>query len=491
MPSYKNKNYIRSVDEMFGKSTIRMKAKEHCKAYWDWFINQKYLDLKNASNDAMLIFKKFGITYNVNTDSDEHHKEASKYDRVIPFDLIPRIISNTEWSIIEKGLIQRVNALNSFLHDVYHEAKIFSANLIPADLIYKNSQFRYQMRNVEVANKIYAHISGVDLIRTNNDFLVLEDNVRVPSGVSYMIENRKIMMRLFPEVFEMVNVSPIEHYPDLLLRHLKSITKNFYDDPCVVLLTPGTYNSAYFEHAYLAQKMGVELVEGRDLFVSGDKVYMKTTGGSIRVDVIYRRIDDNFMDPLFFNPDSVLGVPGLLSVIRSGGVTVCNALGTGIADDKSVYPFVPQMIKFYLGEEPILKNIKTFLCRNKRHKGYVLANLENLVVKEVHGAGGVGMLVGPLSTKREISMFKTKINSNPENFIAQPMLALSTSPIFVEKGVSPRHVDLRPFILHGKNTSVIPGGLTRVALKEGSVVVNSSQGGGTKDTWVVWNHNAK
>lgn len=488
MANYANKKYSRSVDEMFGKSTTLMTPKKHCKTFWNWFINQSYSDLRNASNDAKLIFKKFGVTFGVNPDNDKISKE---FDRVIPFDLIPRIISEKEWNTIEKGLIQRVRALNSFLRDVYHDGKIFKYNLMPAELIYKNSQFRYQMQNIKVANNIYAHISGIDLVRTNNDFFVLEDNVRVPSGVSYMIENRKVMMKLFPEIFEKVTISPIEHYPDLLLRHLKSSVKSLVDDPCVVLLTPGIYNSAYFEHAYLAQKMGIELVEGRDLFISNEKVYMKTTAGSVKVDVIYRRIDDDFIDPLFFRQDSVLGVPGLLSVIRTGGVTVCNALGTGIADDKSVYPYVPQMIKFYLGEEPIIKNIKTYLCRNKRHKSYVISNLEKLVVKEVHGAGGVGMLVGPLSTKKEILQFKTKINSNPEQFIAQPMLSLSTSPILVDKGVAPRHVDLRPFILHGENSAVLPGGLTRVALKEGSVVVNSSQGGGIKDTWVVWNQDAQ
>ena len=337
MIPYKNKKYLNTVDEMFGKSKLSMKPKRHCSEYWKWFMSQSDCDLKNARYDAELLFKKFGITFSVYGD-DADGFATNKFDRVIPFDLIPRIISADEWKILEKGLIQRVKALNHFLHDVYHNGRIFAANVVPSDLIYGNSQYRYQMQNVSIPNKIYAQICGVDLVRTNNnDFYVLEDNLRVPSGVSYMIENRKVMMRLFPEIFERSTVSPIEHYPDLLLRHLKSSAKILSEDPCVVLLTPGTYNSAYFEHAYLAQKMGVELVEGRDLFVKDCKVFMKTTAGSIRVDVIYRRIDDDFMDPLFFRSESFLGVPGLLTVVREGGVTICNSFGTGIADDKSVY----------------------------------------------------------------------------------------------------------------------------------------------------------
>ncbi len=487
--SYSKNKYTRSVDEMFGRSPVSMNPKKFCRDYWNWFSSQSINELENASNDAVLLFKKFGITFNVYGDDEEPN--ATTVDRIIPFDLIPRIISHVEWDFLENGLIQRVRALNAFLSDVYHEGKIFSSGLIPPEIIYGNSQYRFQIQGVHFPNDIYAHVSGVDLVRTsNNDFYVLEDNMRVPSGVSYMIENRKVMMRLFPEIFEKITVSPIEHYPDLLLKHLESAAKARSDDPCVVLLTPGIFNSAYFEHAYLAQQMGVELVEGSDLFVFEDKVFMKTTAGSVRVDVIYRRIDDDYIDPLFFRHDSSLGVPGILSVIRSGGVTICNALGTGIADDKSVYAFVPLMIKYYLGEEPILKNIKTYSCRNKRHKSYVLANLNKLVVKEVHGAGGVGMLIGPLATKKELSSFKDKISAEPEGFIAQSMLSLSTSPIFVKNGVAPRHVDLRPFVLHGDDSVVIQGGLTRVALREGSVVVNSSQGGGTKDTWVVREKNA-
>ena len=477
---YKNTN-----DEMFGMFFKNKLPREHCKSYWSWFLKQSSGDLRSANAEAELLFKKFGITFTMH--ATDHTSEETEIDRTIPFDLIPRILSKKEWGFLERGLLQRTLALNNFIADVYGKGKIFSNGDIPAELIFKNSQFRFQMHGITLPDGIYAHVSGTDLVRTKEDnFFVLEDNLRVPSGVSYMIENRKVMMRLFPEVFETNKVSPIEHYPDLLLKHLKSMAKTFSDDPNVVLLTPGIFNSAYFEHAYLAQQMGIELVEGRDLFVENERVFMKTTAGSIRVDVIYRRIDDDFIDPLFFRPDSVLGVPGLLAVIRSGGVVLCNAVGTGIADDKSVYPYVPEMIKFYLGEEPLLNNVKTYLCRNKRHKSYVLKNLNKLVVKEVHGAGGVGMLVGPLANKNEIAKYKARIETSPDKFIAQPMLALSTNPTYVNQEIVPRHVDLRPFVLHGPNPVVVPGGLTRVALREGSVVVNSSQGGGTKDTWVIW-----
>jgi uncharacterized circularly permuted ATP-grasp superfamily protein len=379
-----------------------------------------------------------------------------------------------------------VAALNRFIHDIYHDQDIIRAGLIPADLILRNAQYRPEMVGVSLPRDIYAHISGVDIVRAGQgEFYVLEDNLRVPSGVSYMIEDRKAMMRIFPELFARYPIAPVEHYPDMLLKHLRSVAPLGVDDPTVVVLTPGSYNSAYFEHAFLAQQMGVELVEGQDLFETENRIYMRTTRGPKRVDVIYRRIDDDFIDPLAFRANSTLGVPGLMKAVRSGRVTVCNAPGTGVADDKSIYPYVPDMIRFYLGEPPILENVPTMICRKPDDLKYVLDHLPELVVKEVHGAGGYGMLVGPCATKEEIAAFRKQLIASPETYIAQPTLALSTCPTFVESGVAPRHVDLRPFVLSGQEISIVPGGLTRVALREGSLVVNSSQGGGTKDTWVL------
>jgi uncharacterized circularly permuted ATP-grasp superfamily protein len=347
-------------------------------------------------------------------------------------------------------------------------------------------QYRPEMQDIDVPGDIYAHIAGIDVVRAGKgEFYVLEDNLRVPSGVSYMLEDRKMMMRLFPDLFARYSVAPVEHYPDLLLDNLRGVSPPGVNDPTVVLLTPGAYNSAYFEHTFLAQQMGIELVEGQDLFVDNEFVYMRTTRGPRRVDVIYRRLDDDFLDPLVFRPDSMLGVPGLLNAYRAGHVTIANAIGTGVADDKSIYPYVPEMIRFYLGEEPLLNNVPTYVLRRPEDRDYVLAHLPELVVKEVHGAGGYGMLVGPASTKDQIEKFRERIVANPERYIAQPTLALSACPTFVEKGIAPRHIDLRPFVLSGKQVTMVPGGLTRVALREGSLVVNSSQGGGTKDTWVL------
>jgi len=356
--------------------------------------------------------------------------------------------------------------------------------------VLNNAQFRPEMKGVKVPLDIYAHIAGIDLVRANygessGQFFVLEDNLRVPSGVSYMLENRKMMMRLFPELFSHHRVAPVAHYPDLLLEALRHATPSHTNMPNVVVLTPGMYNSAYFEHAFLAQQMGVELVEGKDLFVDDDVLYMRTTQGPRRVDVIYRRVDDDFLDPESFKADSTLGAAGLLRAYRAGNVAICNAIGTGVADDKSIYPYVPDMIKFYLSEEPLIANVPTYLCRKSSELDYVLNNMAQLVVKEVHGAGGYGMLVGPASTKAEIEDFKIRVKANPSNYIAQPTLALSTCPTFVDAGIAPRHVDLRPFVLSGNHIRMVPGGLTRVALKEGSLVVNSSQGGGTKDTWIL------
>jgi uncharacterized circularly permuted ATP-grasp superfamily protein len=393
---------------------------------------------------------------------------------------------------MQKGLVQRVTALNRFIHDIYHDQEILKAGLIPSDQILQNAQFRPEMVGVNVPGDIYSHISGIDIVRAPNaqgegEYFVLEDNLRVPSGVSYMLEDRKMMMRLFPELFRKYPVAPVAHYPDLLLETLRACSPSTTAEPTVVVLTPGMYNSAYFEHAFLAQQMGVELVEGQDLFVRDRFVYMRTTQGPRRVDVIYRRVDDDFLDPLAFRPASTLGCAGLLDVYRAGHVNICNAIGTGIADDKSIYPYVPKMIEFYLGEKPILHNVPTYQCRDAEDLKYTLAHLSELVVKEVHGAGGYGMLVGPAATQAEIEDFRKALLADPTRYIAQPTLSLSTCPTYVDSGIAPRHIDLRPFVLSGKTVQMVPGGLTRVALKEGSLLVNSSQGGGTKDTWILEN----
>jgi uncharacterized circularly permuted ATP-grasp superfamily protein len=387
---------------------------------------------------------------------------------------------------MQAGLVQRVTALNLFLHDIYHDQHILKAGIIPREQILNNAQYRPAMQGVNLPSDIYAQIAGVDIVRAGaGDFYVLEDNLRVPSGVSYMLEDRKMMMRLFPDLFARHRVAPVEHYPDLLLENLRSVAPQGIDDPTVVVMTPGMYNSAYFEHAFLAQQMGVALVQGQDMFVSDNTVFMRTTRGPKRVDVIYRRIDDDYLDPRAFRADSTLGVPGLLEAYRAGRVNLANAIGTGVADDKSIYPYVPDMIRFYLAEQPILNNVPTYQCRKKKDLEYTLANLPELVVKEVHGSGGYGMLVGPASTKAEIEDFRQRIIAKPDGYISQPTLALSACPTYVESGIAPRHIDLRPFVLSGKTVSMVPGGLTRVALAEGSLVVNSSQGGGTKDTWIL------
>ena len=431
--------------------------------------------------EAELLFRRIGITFAV-------YGEADATERLIPFDVIPRIMSGAEWRLLEKGLTQRVKALNLFLKDIYGAREILRAGVVPDDLVFRNPAFRPEMSGHNVPHDIYVHIAGIDIVRVDAEtFYVLEDNARTPSGVSYMLENREIMMRLFPELFARHRIAPVEDYPDVLLATLKSVAPSrIARDPTVVLLTPGVYNSAYYEHSFLADKLGVELVEGRDLFVKEEIVYMRTTQGPRQVDVIYRRIDDDFIDPLTFRPNSALGVAGLMSAYQAGNVTLANAVGTGIADDKAVYSFMPAIVKFYLGEEPLLKNVPTWRCREEEHLAYVLDHLPELVVKEVHGSGGYGMLIGPTASKVAIEQFRAKLKTAPKNFIAQPTLALSTCPTCVEQGVAPRHVDLRPFVLTGSNgTRIVPGGLTRVAMKEGSLVVNSSQGGGTKDTWVL------
>jgi uncharacterized circularly permuted ATP-grasp superfamily protein len=438
-------------------------------------------DLLDARRrQAELFFRRIGITFAV-------YGEAESTERLIPFDIIPRVLGRAEWAGLEKGLIQRVEALNAFLADIYGPQEILKAGVIPSDLVLRNPHYRLEMIGLKPPAGVYVHVAGIDLVRTDADgFYVLEDNLRTPSGVSYMLENREMMMRLFPDMFMEHHVAPVEVYPDALLETLRSVSVGGVADPCVVVLTPGPYNSAYYEHSFLADKIGVELVEASDLFVRDEQVFMRTTQGPKRVDVIYRRTDDDFLDPLVFRPDSAVGVPGLMAAYRAGNVTLANAVGTGVADDKAVYTYVPDIVRFYTGEEPLLKNVPTWRCREAEGLAHVMANLSDLVVKEVNGSGGYGMLVGPTATKAEIEAYRARVLADPDGFIAQPTLALSTCPTLVEEGVAARHVDLRPFILTGADGArVTPGGLTRVALKAGSLVVNSSQGGGTKDTWVL------
>ncbi|MCW5696938.1 MAG: circularly permuted type 2 ATP-grasp protein [Bauldia sp.] len=437
--------------------------------------------LELRRTEAELLFRRTGITFAV-------YGAADAEERIIPFDIIPRILTKAEWTTLERGLGQRVRAINAFLADIYGPGEIMKAGVVPQELIYRNPYYRPEMAGMKLPHGIHVMIAGIDIVRVDpNTFYVLEDNVRTPSGVSYMLENREVMMRLFPDLFADSRVAPVENYTDLLLATLKSAAPPVApSEPTVALLTPGPYNSAYYEHSFLADRLGIELVEGRDLIVRDDFVHMRTTEGLKRVDVLYRRLDDDYLDPLTFRPDSTLGVPGLMDVYRAGNVTLANAVGTGVADDKAVYSYMPEVIRFYLGEDPILHNVPTHRCREPEALAYVLDRLDELVVKEVSGSGGYGMLIGPAADKATRDLFAKKIAANPADFIAQPTLALSTSPTFVDSGIAPRHVDLRPFVLAGADRiRVVPGGLTRVALREGSLVVNSSQGGGTKDTWVL------
>ena len=465
-------------DEMYGRDgTVRPPYEKIA----EWLTATSGEVFASKREQADLLFQKIGITFNV-------YGSTAGTERLIPFDIIPRIIAAAEWQRLEKGLFQRVRALQMFLKDIYHGQEIIKAGIVPSSQILRNEMYRPEMKDVDVPGDVYVHIAGIDIVRVSEgEFYVLEDNLRTPSGVSYMLEDRAVMMRLFPKLFSTNRVLPVDHYPSQLLRQLRSVSpEQAAGSPTVVVLTPGPYNSAYFEHAFLAEEMGVELVEGQDLFVRDDAVWMRTTHGPRRVDVIYRRLDDDCLDPLSFNPDCLLGVPGLLAVYRNGGVTLANAVGTGVADDKSTYPYVPDIIRFYLGEEPILNNVPTYRCDRADDRAYVLDNIADLVVKETQGSGGYGMLVGPKATREEHEKFKRLILDDPAGYIAQPTLALSTCPNFVEEGVAPRHVDLRPFVLTGRQgMAVVPGGLTRVALTKGSLVVNSSQGGGTKDTWVL------
>jgi uncharacterized circularly permuted ATP-grasp superfamily protein len=455
------------------------KARPHYADYVGWLAGMPEEKLAHKRAEADELFHRHGITFAV-------YGEDAGTERLIPFDIIPRIIPAAEWRVLAAGLCQRVRALNLFIRDIYHEQDILRAGKIPAEQVLDNTQYRKVMQGVDVARDIYAHIAGVDIVRAGaGEYYVLEDNLRVPSGVSYMLENRKMMMRLFPKLFSRYKIAPVDHYPDMLYNMLRSVAPTGVNDPTVVVMTPGACNSAYFEHAFLAQQMGVELVEGQDMFVRDEQVFMRTTQGPQRVDVIYRRVDDDFIDPTVFRKDSVLGVAGLLDACRAGRVTVTNAVGSGVADDKSIYPHVPEMIRFYLGESPILHNVPTYVCRNPDDLAHVLAHLPELVVKEVHGSGGYGMLVGPAATRDEIGNFRKALEAHPERYIAQPTLSLSCCPTFVAAGIAPRHIDLRPFVLSGEDVRLVAGGLTRVALREGSLVVNSSQGGGTKDTWVL------
>lgn len=436
-------------------------------------------ELRRRQEFAEQTFLDTGVTFTVNGDK-------GGIDRIFPFDLIPRLVDETEWLRLERGLKQRIKALNCFLQDIYHDQKILRNKIIPAELIHSGKNFLKECIGLIPPHKIWCHITGTDLVRDKDGkFYVLEDNLRCPSGVSYVIENRDVVKKALPEFFQLYAIDPVENYPQQLLQTLSYIAPPSAEDPVVVVLTPGIYNSAYFEHAFLAQRMGAELVEGRDLTVQNGYVYMRTTQGFQKVDVIYRRIDDVFLDPEVFRPDSCLGVPGLMEVYRAGRVALANAPGTGIADDKVIYKFVPEMIHFYLKEDPILSNVPTYLCWDEKEREYVLKNMEKLVVKPANEAGGYGMLIGPASTKAQREKFADLIRENPRNYLAQPTLSLSRVPTLVDHHFEGRHVDLRPYILYGRDIYVMPGGLTRVALKKGSLVVNSSQGGGSKDTWVI------
>jgi uncharacterized circularly permuted ATP-grasp superfamily protein len=454
-------------------------VRDHYAAFAEWLAETPASRIAQNRHAADLLFHRVGITFAV-------YGEASGTERLIPFDIVPHVIPGVQWQRLAKGLKQRVTALNRFLHDIYHGQEIVRAGKVPSEQVNQNAQFRREMIGVDVPGGVYAHVAGVDLVKhSDGEYYVLEDNLRTPSGVSYMLENRKMMMRLFPELFAQQHIRPVDHYPDLLLETLRSVAPGKAENPVIVLLTPGHYNSAYFEHAFLAQQMGIELVEGQDLFVLNNTVFMRTTQGPQKVDVIYRRIDDDFLDPLAFRPDSMLGVPGLLAAYRAGRVTLANAIGTGVADDKSMYPFVPEMIRFYLGEEPILRNVPTYVLGKEDDRRYVLDHLEELVVKEAQGSGGYGMLVGPTSSRDERERYRQRILDQPGRFIAQPTLSLSQVPTFCGDELADRHIDLRPYVLTGNDVTFVPGGLTRVALREGSLIVNSSQGGGVKDTWVV------
>ena len=465
-------------DEMLGSGED---VRQPYQDYKNWLDREDVRRLHRKSAEAEAFFRKTGITFNV-------YGQDEADERLIPFDVVPRVLSAREWRKLSKGIEQRVRAINAFLYDIYHRQEILRAGRVPIELIANNAAFLPQMIGVNPPGGIYTHIIGTDIVRTGDEeFYVLEDNARTPSGVSYMLENRETMLQMFPELFAKIKVQEVSNYPGQLRRSLAACAPPQCEGkPVVAVLTPGIHNSAYFEHSFLADQMGAELVEGHDLKIVDGRVAMRTTQGYTPIDVIYRRIDDDYLDPLNFLPNSMLGVPGIMDVYRSGGITIANAPGTGISDDKALYSYMPDIVEFYTGEKPLLENVPTWRCSEKDELAYVLEHLEELVVKEVHGSGGYGMLVGPAASKKEVAAFRAKLIDNASNYIAQPTLALSTVPIFTKKGLSPRHVDLRPFVLVSpEGISITPGGLTRVAMTKGSLVVNSSQGGGTKDTWVL------
>jgi uncharacterized circularly permuted ATP-grasp superfamily protein len=466
-----------AFDEMFDRAG---QPHAHCGALMEDLLSNSPADLRQYQTEADRAFLTQGITFTV-------YGDEQGTERIFPYDLLPRVITAGDWQTLERGLTQRLTAINLFLKDVYHEGRILAEGVVPRDLIYSCRHYRREMRGVHVHRDVYVSVAGTDLVRLEDGrFVVLEDNLRVPSGVSYMLANREVMKRVLPGLFDHHRVRPIAHYGQALLATLQTLAPPSRNDPTFVVLTPGVGNSAYFEHAFLAREMGVALVEGRDLLVHDNIVYMRTTAGLRRVDVIYRRVDDDFVDPLAFRADSFLGVAGLLNAYRAGNVSLANAIGTGIADDKAVYAYLPDIIRFYLSEEPILPNVETYLTSRADDRAYVLEHLHELVVKAVGESGGYGMLIGPHSTAAERELFKAKILADPRNFVAQPTLALSRTPCFVEDRIEPRHIDLRPYVLYGAGgVTIVPGGLTRVALKKGSLVVNSSQGGGSKDTWVL------
>jgi uncharacterized circularly permuted ATP-grasp superfamily protein len=464
-------------DEMLSAEGARQPYLDYCR----WLELEQPARLRDKAREAETFFRRTGITFNVYGD-----QEAT--ERLIPFDIVPRILAGREWSKLTRGIEQRVRAINALIHDIYHRQEIVRAGRIPLALIAQNEAFLAPMIGVSPPGGVYTHIVGVDIVRTGEDaFYVLEDNARTPSGVSYMLENRETMLQMFPELFSRIKVRPVSDYPKTLRRSLSACAPPACRDrPVVAVLTPGIHNSAYFEHAFLADQMGAELVEGHDLRVVEGRVAMRTTRGYQAIDVLYRRVDDAFLDPLSFNPDSLLGVPGVFDIYRAGRITLANAPGAGIADDKAIYSYMPDIIEFYTGEKPILANVPTWRCVEPDALSYVLEHLSELVVKEVHGSGGYGMLVGPAANHRELAAFAAKLKARPAAYIAQPTLALSTVPILARSGLAPRHVDLRPFVLVSpESIEITPGGLTRVALRKGSLVVNSSQGGGTKDTWVL------
>jgi len=469
-----------AYDEMFDAAG---EVRPHYQVLLDAFQNMPEQELRRRKQSADLSFLTQGITFTV-------YGRNEGTERIFPYDLLPRIVTAAEWAHIEKGLTQRITALNHFLRDVYNEGKILADGKVPREIVYSCRHFRREMRGLQVPRNVYIAVTGTDLLRLNDgSFVVLEDNLRVPSGVSYMLTSRRVMKRIFPQLYGAYGVRPIDHYTQLLLSTLRSLAPEGRPEPTIVLLTPGVYNSAYFEHTYLARQMGIELVEGRDLVTHDNFVYMRTTAGLKRIDVIYRRVDDDFIDPLAFRSDSILGAAGLFNAYRAGNVTLANAFGTGLADDKALYAYVPAIIRYYLGEEPILNNVETFLLTDPVQRQHVLANLDKLVVKAVGESGGYGMLIGPHSSAEQREDFRRKIEENPRNYIAQPTLDFSRAPCLMggpaSASIEPRHVDLRPYILFGDKVQIVPGGLTRVALRKGSLVVNSSQGGGSKDTWVL------